>query len=285
MGFPVEQGFFRGLMTSTILVIEGYSLEYTIGTQRFAALFLLFHLLSAAILLWLQLLPCVVSLEAALSAMAIVMHCENPGIHTHGMRDSVKVPFVVESRWHVWMLIAAAELWTSGFVYSVWLHAVGLIVGAIYVLRDRELVFALLSMIRRRSPRVGRALYVSVLFFVMSYVPLMMLGPYTGPTQAILTLCAEWNAMYASPPLLPLVFANALGPEPLFICKLLIVCAPGLLLSPFVMWTRFYASACVLLTMYTMGSQGFNFPHLSFLVLVCLAWVFWNSPNARDLRD
>merc|ERR1712007_108615 len=146
-------------------------------------------------------------------------------------------------------------------------------------------VFALSRMIRRRSPRIGRVLYVSVLFFVMSYVPLMMLGPYTGPTQAILTLCSKWNAMYASPPLFPLAFAQALGPEPLFICKILIVCAPILLLSPFVMWTRFYAGACALLTMYTMGSDGFNFPHISLFVFVCLAWLFWNSPNARDLSE
>merc|ERR1712137_189537 len=82
-----------------------------------------------------------------------------------------------------------------------------------------------------------------------------------------------WRASVPStPPLLHMALLGAVAGEAMFICKLMIAFMVPLLLSPFKMWAKFYAVACVLLAMYSMTAQGWRYPHIGFLSLAYLAW-------------
>jgi len=82
-------------------------------------------------------------------------------------------------------------------------------------------------------------------------------------------------------PALHLALGGQLAPEALFICKLMVVSACPLLLSPFRLWARFYSGACILLVMYSMNSPEWRYPHAGFVAFVYLAWAFWKLPNAQ----
>merc|ERR1712113_247179 len=91
-----------------------------------------------------------------------------------------------------------------------------------------------------------------------------------------------WRASVpSSAPLLHMALTGAAAGEALFICKLLIAFICPLLLSPFRMWTRAYAVACLLLSMYAMNSAEWRYPHVGFLSLLYSAWAFWKLPNMQ----
>lgn len=83
-----------------------------------------------------------------------------------------------------------------------------------------------------------------------------------------------------SPALLHLALSGQIAPQALFISKLCISFAMPLLLSPFRLWAKFYAGACLLLLMYAMNTPVWHYPHAAFFALAYLAWAFWRLPSA-----
>lgn len=282
--WPLEPGYIRAFLTNTVLIVEGYALEYEVGTAHFLGLLLGLHLASAAILLHFRFTPCDISLEPALVALAAVMHRVNPKLHSDGLDKSVRVPFPVEPRWHLWIILGVLLLMASRFPEALAAHATGLTVGAVCAFRDPEVWQGSLQALRERSFTVGAGVHVALFVFSILFMPMTAKDLPAGGLSAILdgrVLRPSWwrLAVPSSPPALHLALVGQLAPEALFICKLMIVSACPLLLSPFRIWTRFYAGACVLLVMYAMNSPEWRYPHAGFVAFAYLAWAFWKLPN------
>mmetsp|Transcript_28809 Transcript_28809/g.90805 ORF Transcript_28809/g.90805 Transcript_28809/m.90805 type:complete len:382 (+) Transcript_28809:83-1228(+) len=287
--WPLEPGYIRAFLTNTVLIVEGYALEYEVGTAHFAGLLVGLHLASAAILLHFRFTLCHLSLEPVLVALAAVMHRVNPKLHSDGLDKSIRVPFPVEPRWHLWIILGVILLTSANFPQALAAHGVGLAAGAICAFRDPEVWQGSLEALQARSFTVGAGVHVALFMFLILFMPLTAKELPADVLSALLdgrALTLGWwrMAVPSSAPALHLALAGQLAGEALFICKLMIISACPLLLSPFRIWARFYAGACVLLLMYSMNSPEWQYPHVGFLALAYLAWAFWKLPNVEFLK-
>lgn len=270
--WPLEASYSRGFALSVMLILEGYALEYELGTATFAGFFVGMQAVCAGILVQWRHMNCFVSVESALVAMAMVMHRNNPKVHTDGLDKTLHLPFVIEPRWHLWFVHASLLMLSEDFAQALAYSAVGLLVGAACVLRDPQVWSEALQSVLQQSFTVGAGIHIVVLLFAMLFMPL-------SATEL------QWGAP-GTPPLLHLAVAGTLGHEARLICKWLLSFALPLLLSPLQMWTRFYAGACLLLAMYTMNSPIWRFPSWGFATLLYLVYAFWKLPSfyASKLR-
>jgi len=286
--WPLEPGYARGFLVSVALLLQGYAFEYEVGTLHFTCLLLGVQIASSVVLLYFRFMVCFISTEPALAALAVVMHRVNPKIHTDGLDKGIRVDFVVEPRWHVWMIESMLLLNASDFPTALAVHAVGYVIGAVCILRDPDAWNDCWNIFRERSPAVGRAVHIVLFFFVIVFMPLSALD---FPSDALFAFLdgralrlAWWRAAVpASSPLLHMALAGQLGTEALYLCRLLTAFALPLLLTPLIMWTRVYAVACVILLMYSMNSGDFRYPHVGYLVLLYLTWAFWKLPDLRPV--
>lgn len=278
--WPLESGYIRGFFLSSMLLIQGYTLEYEVGTTQFVLLLLGLHAVSGLILLYFQLVLYHVSLEPALVALCMVMHRINPKVHTDGLDKSLRVPFQIEPRWHLWFLQASLLLLAEDFPTTLLIHAVGLFVGGCLALRDPEVWLDGWRAGRERSFGIGAPVHIALLLFTLLFMPLTAPAWPKNFLYALVdgsALQRSWwsTAFPGSQPLLHLAMFGMLSMQAYLICKLLIAFAFPLLLSPFRMWTKFYAGACVLLIMYSMNSSVWQVPHIGFVTLWYLAWSLW----------
>lgn len=279
--WPLGPGFVRAFITSTILLVQGYTFEYQLGTVQFGGIFLVIHMLSATLLLW-GFTGCFVSNEATLAGLAVAMHRCNPKVHTDGVDKGIRVHFAIEPRWHIWALLAVLLLHAENFEQTLVYTSVGLLVGTLVTLRERQAWTEVRRGVCRRSAHVGRCIHVVLLVASLFFLPLTMLE---SPREVLARAVADgefrwWQSVTASPPLLHMALGGGLSDEAVFICKLLLALALPLLLSPFVLWTRIYAAACALLLMYSMNSDVFFYPHVGFLSLIYLVFALWRLPHA-----
>jgi len=288
MLWPPERGYFRGILTSFAHIILGYNLELQYGTVYFAGLFLGLHFVSSFLLLYYGATTCHVSTEAILAGMAAVMHHHNPKIHAEALDKTIRVPFAIEPRWHLWIILSLLLLIARDFTLALTLQASGLLVAGVYLLREPEAWAFLRRALVVRSPGVGIVIHIGLLFFTLTFVPLILALP-NGLSKAIaggdVLSWSWWRSQQSSPALLHLALMQVLSDEVLVICKLLLATALPLLLSPCRMWLRGYAFACVFLAMYTMVSPAWHYPHLGFVALLYLAWAFWGLPTVPTHQD
>eukprot|EP00419_Tripos_fusus_P029849 CAMPEP_0172712590 /NCGR_PEP_ID=MMETSP1074-20121228/61186_1 /TAXON_ID=2916 /ORGANISM="Ceratium fusus, Strain PA161109" /LENGTH=348 /DNA_ID=CAMNT_0013536541 /DNA_START=64 /DNA_END=1107 /DNA_ORIENTATION=+ len=255
--WPLEPGYIRSFLANVALIVEGYSLEYEIGTVQFATLFLGIHLATSAIFLYFRVTSCHTSVEAALAGIAVVLHRVNPKIHSDGCDSSIRVPFAIEPRWHLWLILAMLLLSASDLPVVLAVHIAGFAVGTVCVLRDPE-VWVSAWHEASRSFTMGAFLHIAFFLFAILFMPLTSSEPPIQ-IQDILNgrmLQLSWwrKGANSSAPLLRAALAGEVAAEGLFICKLMIAFACPLLLSPFRVWMKIYAGGCVLLAMYTMNS-------------------------------
>lgn len=282
--WPLERGYARSFVNSAALLLLGYTLEYEVGALHFGGLLLGLHVAAAAVLLHVRFTTCHVSSEPALAALAVVMHRVNPKVHTDGLDRSLRLPFPVEPRWHMWLLQSSLLLLSSDFSAALVAQGAGLALGALLCLKDPELWLGGWRAVRQRSFGLGAALHVALMLFAFLFMPLSAQTLPTNVVQAFLDGRALqrswWQASFlGSDALLHLALDGKLSPEALFICKLMISFAFPLLLSPFRLWTRFYAGGCALLAMYSMNAAVWRYPHVGFSVLIYLVWALWKLPG------
>lgn len=283
--WPLEPSYLRGALTSAALLLEGYALEHELGTAHFASLAVGLQAATALVLLYNRLLPCHVSLEATTAALAGVVHIVNPKVHSDGLDKSIRVPFAIEARWHVWALQAVLLLVAGDFVAALLNYAVGMLAAAVLALRDPDVVLRAWEALQARSFGVGASLHMALLVFTLLFMPLTASTWPGGLLQAVTdgrALRRSWWQAEApgSPALLHLALSGQIAPQALFISKLCISFAMPLLLSPFRLWAKFYAGACLLLLMYAMNTPVWHYPHAAFFALAYLAWAFWRLPSA-----
>eukprot|EP00928_Gymnodinium_smaydae_P075878 TRINITY_DN5889_c2_g4_i1.p1 TRINITY_DN5889_c2_g4~~TRINITY_DN5889_c2_g4_i1.p1 ORF type:complete len:381 (-),score=70.24 TRINITY_DN5889_c2_g4_i1:65-1207(-) len=284
--WPLEPGYLRGILMSIALLLLGYGFEYEVGTPHFAALLLGSHAVLAAALLHLRIFTCYVSVEPVIVALAVVMHRVNPKVYTNGLDVSLRVPWAVEPRWHLWIVQTLLLLFAGDFPTVLVAHAVALIVGSLCAVRDPELLFDAVAALRRGSPKVGYVIHIALLLFAILFMPLTAQDLPWGLPGALLdgrVLNLAWwkMAMPASPSMVQMGLVGLVAGEAMWICKLLILGSIPLLLSPFRMWLRAYSILCVMLAMYAMNSGVWRFPHIGFVTLLYLVWAFWKLPNAE----
>lgn len=288
--WPLEPGYIRAFLTSAALVLEGYALEYEVGTVQFTGALVGLHVVAAAVLLHFGFLACHVSLEAVLAALAVMMHLVNPKVHTDGLDKSMRVPFAIETRWHLWFLQSIVLCMTSDFPKALVVHGVGLLVGGALALRDPQVWIDAWNAARARSFGIGATVHIALLLFALVFMPLTtqkLPGDFFAALVDGRVLSRAWwqAATPGSPALLHLALAGMMSPEALLICKIVISFAFPLLLTPFRMWTKFYAGACVLLCMYAMNSPAWRYPHMGFLVLIYLVWALWKLPGLEPTKQ
>jgi hypothetical protein len=247
------------------LLLEGYAFEYEAGTLQFVGLLLGIHVASAALLTYFQFTSCCISVEPALVGMAVVMHRANPKVHADNLDKSIAVPFAIEPRWHLWVVLSLLLLTSGYFPGALCVYATGLLVGAVCALRDPDAWFDGWTAWRRRSPKIGYVLHVALLIFAITFMPLTAQEVPSDLIEAVLdgrALSLSWWRVGLTPsmPLLHMALIGTVAPEALFLCKLLLAFAVPLLASPYSMWCRFYAVACVILAMYSMTAPDWKFP-------------------------
>lgn len=288
--WPVEPTYLRSFLVSVVLLLQGYTLEYEVGSFSFLGFLLAAHVVSAFVLLRFQFVACHVSLETALIALAVIMHRVNPKIHSDGLDPSLRVSFTVEPRWHMWIFQALLLLLAADFPATLVSHAVGLAIGLLLTLRDPESWQDIWHALQRGSPTIGYALHVVVFLFSITFMPTTMANLPADFLAAVVDGRAFsigwWQAsVLASQPLLHMALIGQVAPEALFLMKLLIALALPWLLSPFHTWLRGYAGGCVILMMYAMTSSVWRYPHVGFLALAYLVWAFWNLRGMRATKD
>eukprot|EP00929_Paragymnodinium_shiwhaense_P108479 TRINITY_DN74794_c0_g1_i1.p1 TRINITY_DN74794_c0_g1~~TRINITY_DN74794_c0_g1_i1.p1 ORF type:complete len:380 (-),score=52.38 TRINITY_DN74794_c0_g1_i1:148-1287(-) len=287
--WPLEAGYVRGFFLSAAMIIQGYALEYEVGTPHFTAMLLGCHAVASATLLYFRLSICDVSLEPSLAALAIVIHRINPKVHTNGLDKAVRLPWAIEPRWHIWLIEVILLLSAGNFPRALAVHFSGYLAGALLMLREPDLLFDAWHSVKTGSERIGFAVHVTLLIFALFFMPV---SAQEYPSDIIFALCdgralrlAWWSeAVPASPPLLHMGLAGLAASEATYICKLMITMALPLLVSPLRLWLKFYAVGCVLLAMYCMNSNGWRFPHIGFVVIVYLAWAFWKLPSMQTVK-
>eukprot|EP00930_Biecheleria_cincta_P014762 TRINITY_DN12566_c0_g1_i1.p1 TRINITY_DN12566_c0_g1~~TRINITY_DN12566_c0_g1_i1.p1 ORF type:complete len:386 (-),score=73.68 TRINITY_DN12566_c0_g1_i1:158-1315(-) len=283
--WPLEPGYLRGFFSSAALVILGYALEYELGTAHFAGLLLGIQFGTAFVLLHFRFSLCHHSLEAAIAGMTVVMHRANPKLHCDGLDKSLKLPFEVEPRWHMWALLSFLLLQAYNFPQAFMTLSAGLAGGAFCALREPEAWGDIVRSISSRSFTSGAAAHVALFVFSVMFMPLTVTEMPFEPLAAIAdgrALRPTWwqQAVPSSPPLLHMAMSGRVAGEALYICKLLISFAPPLLLSSFRIWAKFYAVACFIIIMYAMNCESWRYPHFGFVTLAYLVFAFWKLPNA-----
>jgi len=282
--WPLEFGYIRGFLLSAVLLLEGYTLEYEVGTASFMLLLVGLHSACAAVLLYFNLAVCHVSLEPVLVALGVVMHRVNPKVHTDGLDKSLRVPFMIEPRWHLWIIQSCLLMLAEDFPRAMIYHAVGLAVGGVLTLRDPEVWVEAWTAARQRSFGIGAPVHIALLLFTFTFMPLTGATFPDGMLHSIIDGSAFspswWQTKFpGSPPLLHMAMLGAVSTEAYLICKLMISFVFPLLVSPFRIWTKFYAGGCILLLMYTMNSESWHVPHLGFATICYLVWALWKLPG------
>lgn len=288
--WPLEAGYVRGFLLSVAFLIQGYVLEYEVGTAVFFSTFLGMHVAVLVILLYFKYTTCFVSIEPAIAAMAAVMHRQNPKLHTDGLAKDIQVPFPIEPRWHVWFILSVLLLLAGNFAGMFACHATGILVGFTFALRDPDAWEGSFHAFRTRHPALGRGIHVALLLFALLFMPLTC--PEPGPPGVLDAVLdgrafrpAWWQTVPASLPLLHMGLLGEIAGEALFICKLITASAVPLTLSPMNLWTKCYSIACVLLAMYAMTSPRWLYPHVGFVTLLYLAWAFWKMPPVDQAQE
>lgn len=282
--WPVEPSYLRSFLVSLALIVQGYTVEYEIGTMSYMGHLAGAHLACAFVLLRFNLVLCYTSVETALVALAVVMHRVNPKIHSDGLDPSIRVSFTVEPRWHMWIVQVLLLITASSFPAAVMSHSVGLLVGALLCVRDPEAWQDMWQALRRGSPTIGYTLHVVLLLFSITFMPTSMQAlPSDLPSALADGRAFSWSWWQASAPaslpLLHMGVAGQMAPQAFYLMRLLIALAIPMLLSPFHAWLRIYAGACVILIMYAMTSTAWVYPHVGFLVLGYSVWAFWRLPS------
>lgn len=287
--WPLESGYLRGFLTSSALLIEGYALEFEVGTPVFLGSLLFVHAASSAAMLYFGLVTCHISLEPALAGLAVFMHRTNPKVHTDGLDVSMKLPWAVEPRWHLWMVFGLLQLIAEDFPTALAAQACGLVSGAVLLLRDPEVWFDIWRGATKRSPKIGDALHLVLLLFALLFMPLSMINLPSDFLNALTTglaLRPSWWTLnvQSSRPLVHLGLEGSVAPHALWLCQLLIAGALPLLLSPWREWMKLYAGGCVLLMMYGMTANDWVYPHIGFITLGYLVWAFWKLPSMQAMK-
>ena len=91
--WPLEPSLLRSVLSSTLLLTLSYNLEHELGTAHFVALLLGLQYGSAVLLLHLNLLRCLSSLEPCFAGLAMVMQRVNPKVHSDGLQEALKLPW------------------------------------------------------------------------------------------------------------------------------------------------------------------------------------------------
>jgi len=281
--WPLEPGYLRSFLANTALLVLGYSLEYEIGTVQFATLLWGIHLATSAILLYFGVTTCHTSVEAAVAGLVVVAHRVNPKIHSDGCDVSIRVPFAIEPRWHLWLILGILMLSAPNFPAVLAVHLAGFAMGFVCVLRDPEVLVSAWQDVSR-SFTMGAFLHVAFFLFSVLFMPLTSSEPPVRGQDIVSgrMLQLSWwrKGPGSSAPLLHMGVSGELASEALFICKLMIAFACPLLLSQYRVWSKVYAGACVLLAMYSMNSEVWVYPHVGFIALFYFAWAFWKLPSA-----
>lgn len=247
------RSFLRTSLLGTLLLTFGYSCEDRIGMIHFLGLFISMHYLLASILLYFNLTLCFYGLETTLVALAPVFHKLNPVFHSDSVSKNIKVPFVIEPRWHYWILIFIL-MWTrSPFnAEAIYSYFTGLAAGTLYVFRQPDAWNVKLNL-----------MWPKLIFYFLAvlFVPVTTyeLGVWDGPTTILLSqtgfLGAGSSVVSWSYSLLPL-------------CTL--ACAYDMFWIPKVV----YSVSSALLAMYSMNSQAWSYPGPGFLAFGLLVIAF-----------
>jgi len=292
--WPLEPGFLRGCLSSTALMILGYSLEYELGTFHFAALLLGLQLGTSFLLLHFRFSLCHSSFEPALAGLAVVMHRANPKVHTDGLHKSLKLPFEIEPRWHMWVILALLMLQAYAFPEALVAHVVGLAAGTFCAVRDPEAWIDSLRSIACRSFTFGAGAHVALLVFSVTFMPLAVPELPSDGFSHFQAAFADGRAFQlswwrdgipSSPPLIHMAVGGQISGEAYFICKLLISFALPLVLSSLRMWAKFYAGFIFILMMYAMNCELWRYPHAGFFTLGYLVIAFWKLPSVAPMSS
>lgn len=287
--WPMEPGYVRNFLVSTILIMQGYSLEYQIGTLHFATLFILFQGICSLVLLHFRFATCLLSIEPALAGMLVVMHRENPGIHSDSFDKGEKVPWTIEPRWHVWILFLFLHWASADYASALACHVVGAGAGLLVALREPQAwAWAFKTMIYR-PPGFGLGVHFTLFFFSVLFIPLTT---QTLPQDLLGAIMdgrvfsgQYWSAVNAgaSLPLLHMALAGMVAPQVLFILKTLIGLGPVLVLSTVHGWFKFYTLFLFITLMYCMNTPFWQYPHAGFLLLPYFMWAFWALPGSQSI--
>ncbi|CAJ1359395.1 unnamed protein product [Effrenium voratum] len=289
--WPLEPGLARGFVSSALLLVLGYALEYELGAGRFLGYLLGIQMGAAFLLLHFGFSSCLTSLEPAFAGLAVVMHRVNPKVHSDGMGKALKLPWEVEPRWHVWVLIGLLLLQAYDFPRAFVAVSAGLLLGSFCVLREPEAWSDSFGAVRRRSFSAGAAAHVALFVFTILFMPLTVTDSRPELWSDIQAALADGRALRpgwwleglpSSPPLIHMAMVKQLPGEALYISKVLLSFALPLLLSPLRIWVRAYSIFIVILLMYTMNCPMWRYPHWGFVSLAYLAVAFWKLPSAAE---
>ncbi|OLQ03170.1 hypothetical protein AK812_SmicGene13896 [Symbiodinium microadriaticum] len=286
--WPLEPGYLRGFLSSSLLLVLGYSLEYELGSVHFCGLLLGLQIGAAFLLLHFRFSMCVISLEPAMAGLAVIAHRVNPKVHSDGLGAALKLPFEVEPRWHIWVLLGLLLMQAGDFPNALVVHAAGLLLGAVVVLREPEVWGDAWHALVGRSFTCGAVAHIVLFVFTIVFMPLTV--PEAPPDMLALFQAAladgrlfklSWwrDSIPSSLPLLHMAISGQLGGEALYICRFLLSIALPLLLSSMRLWTRLYSVFFVILLMYTMNSPTWRYPHCGFFSLFYLVVAMWKLPN------
>lgn len=289
--WPFEAGIIRGFLTSTVLLVFGYALEFELGTAQFVALLLGIQLGSAFLLLHFGFTTCLTSFEAAFAGLAVMTHKVNPKVHSDGLGKSLKLPFEVEPRWHLWVLLGFLLLQATDFPKAFVQQGAGLVVGTLCLLREPEVWSEAFASIRSRSFSAGAAAHVALFVFTILFMPLTVVEAppeLWAMLQAAMVdgraLSPSWwaQSVPSSLPLVHMAMRQQIASEALYISKVLLSFALPLLLSSMQIWVKGYSIFIVILLMYSMNSPVWRYPHWGFVSLAYLAVAFWKLPAAAE---
>mmetsp|Transcript_24649 Transcript_24649/g.55530 ORF Transcript_24649/g.55530 Transcript_24649/m.55530 type:complete len:386 (-) Transcript_24649:53-1210(-) len=291
--WPLEPGFVRGFLSSAMLLVLGYSLEYELGSAHFFGLLVGLQIGAGFLLLHFRFLMCLTSLEPALAGLAVVMHRVNPKVHSDGLGTSLKLPFEVEPRWHVWVLLGLLLMQATDFPNALVAHAAGLFLGTVVVFREPEVWGCAWKAVVSRSFSCGATAHMVLFVFTILFMPLTvpeapaeLLALFQAALASGQVLRPSWwkDSIPSSLPLVHMAMSEQLAPEALYIVRFLLSIALPLLLSSMRMWTRMYSVFIAILLMYSMTGPVWRYPHWGFISLVYLAISFWKLPNAAKQK-
>jgi len=281
----VDGSWFRTWLMSTSVMILGYCLELQVGTTSFYLMFLALHLLSTVGSLFLKLTGCVASFETTMTALAVAMHWENPQIHAHAVDPGIRVPFVIEPRWHLWILeMLMVMTCPRGPVAALQLRGLGLLVGLFWVLREPAAWSGMMEFAWSK-PRRMFLLNVALLLAGTAYLPLsfteLSWEQFSGASSdGRLLQWTWWQQLPSTPPLL------GLNPPTDFVLSAVFGSSVMVFLSPEqIGWGSYYAYALLILVISAMCLPFWHLPHLGFFIVLYLIYGFYAGPYEEGSRS
>ncbi|CAE7423811.1 unnamed protein product [Symbiodinium sp. CCMP2456] len=251
--WPLEPGYLRGFLSSSLLLVLGYSLEYELGSAHFCGLLLGLQIGAAFLLLHFRFSMCVISLEPAMAGLAVIAHRVNPKVHSDGLGAALKLPFEVEPRWHIWVLLGLLLMQAGDFPNALVVHAAGLLLGAVVVMREPEVWGDAWRALVGRSFTCGAVAHIVLFVFTIVFMPLTvpeapadMLALFQAALADGRLFKLSWwrDSIPSSLPLLHMAISGQLGGEALYICRFLLSIALPLLLSSMRMWAVAQEGLC-----------------------------------------